>query len=318
MHNFLDFEKPIADLEGKIEELRHLSSDGEVNIAEEVSKLQGKVDKLLRQTYAKLTPWQKTLIARHPDRPHAVDYISALIEDFTPLAGDRSFAEDPALIGGLGRFKGSSVVVLGNEKGADTNDRVAHNFGMARPEGYRKAIRLMELADRFNLPVITLIDTPGAYPGVDAEARGQAEAIARSIETCFQIKVPLISVVIGEGGSGGAMALAAANSVLMMEHSIYSVISPEGCASILWRDGEQSKDAAEALKLTAQDLLSHGVIESIIDEPLGGAHRSPEATISAVGDAIDGTLKELAGLDGGVLKSRRRDKFLKIGSQLPE
>ncbi len=318
MHNFLDFEKPIADLEGKIEELRHLSSDGEVNIAEEVSKLQGKVDKLLRQTYAKLTPWQKTLIARHPDRPHAVDYISSLIEDFTPLAGDRSFAEDPALIGGLGRFKGSSVVVLGNEKGADTNDRVAHNFGMARPEGYRKAIRLMELADRFNLPVITLIDTPGAYPGVDAEARGQAEAIARSIETCFQIKVPLISVVIGEGGSGGAMALAAANSVLMMEHSIYSVISPEGCASILWRDGEQSKDAAEALKLTAQDLLSHGVIESIIDEPLGGAHRSPEATISAVGDAIDGTLKELAGLDGGVLKSRRRDKFLKIGSQLPE
>ena len=318
MHNFLDFEKPIADLEGKIEELRHLSSDGEVNIAEEVSKLQGKVDKLLRQTYAKLTPWQKTLIARHPDRPHAVDYISALIEDFTPLAGDRSFAEDPALIGGLGRFKGSSVVVLGNEKGADTNDRVAHNFGMARPEGYRKAIRLMELADRFNLPVITLIDTPGAYPGVDAEARGQAEAIARSIETCFQIKVPLISVVIGEGGSGGAMALAAANSVLMMEHSIYSVISPEGCASILWRDGEQSKDAAEALKLTAQDLLSHGVIESIIDEPLGGAHRSPEATISAVGVAIDGTLKELAGLDGGVLKSRRRDKFLKIGSQLPE
>ncbi|HJN24582.1 MAG TPA: acetyl-CoA carboxylase carboxyltransferase subunit alpha [Rhodospirillales bacterium] len=318
MHNYLDFEKPIADLEGKIEELRHLSSDGEVNIAEEVSKLQGKVDKLLRQTYAKLTPWQKTLIARHPDRPHAVDYISSLIEDFTPLAGDRSFAEDPALIGGLGRFKGSSVVVLGNEKGADTNDRVAHNFGMARPEGYRKAIRLMELADRFNLPVITLIDTPGAYPGVDAEARGQAEAIARSIETCFQIKVPLISVVIGEGGSGGAMALAAANSVLMMEHSIYSVISPEGCASILWRDGEQSKDAAEALKLTAQDLLSHGVIESIIDEPLGGAHRSPEATISAVGDAIDGTLKELAGLDGGVLKSRRRDKFLKIGSQLPE
>ena len=318
MHNFLDFEKPIADLEGKIEELRHLSSDGEVNIAEEVSKLQGKVDKLLRQTYAKLTPWQKTLIARHPDRPHAVDYISSLIEDFTPLAGDRSFAVDPALIGGLGRFKGSSVVVLGNEKGADTNDRVAHNFGMARPEGYRKAIRLMELADRFNLPVITLIDTPGAYPGVDAEARGQAEAIARSIETCFQIKVPLISVVIGEGGSGGAMALAAANSVLMMEHSIYSVISPEGCASILWRDGEQSKDAAEALKLTAQDLLSHGVIESIIDEPLGGAHRSPEATISAVGDAIDGTLKELAGLDGGVLKSRRRDKFLKIGSQLPE
>ena len=318
MHNYLDFEKPIADLEGKIEELRHLSSDGEVNIADEVTKLQGKVDKLLRQTYAKLTPWQKTLIARHPDRPHAVDYISALIDDFTPLSGDRAFAEDPAMMGGLGRFRGSSVVVLGNEKGNDTNDRVAHNFGMARPEGYRKAIRLMQLADRFKLPVITLIDTPGAYPGVDAEARGQAEAIARSIETCFQIKVPLISVVIGEGGSGGAIALAAANTVLMLEHSIYSVISPEGCASILWRDGEQSKDAAEALKLTAQDLLHHGVIEGIIDEPLGGAHRSREATIRAVGDAIEGNLKELSGFDGGVLKSKRREKFLKIGSRLPD
>lgn len=318
MHNYLDFEKPIADLEGKIEELRHLSSDGEVNIADEVTKLQTKVDKLLRTTYAKLTPWQKTQIARHADRPHAVDYISALIDDFTPLAGDRAFAEDAAMIGGLGRFRGSSVVVIGNEKGADTNDRVAHNFGMARPEGYRKAIRLMELADRFNLPVITLVDTPGAYPGVDAEERGQAEAIARSIETCFQIKVPLISIVIGEGGSGGAMALAAANSVLMLEHAIYSVISPEGCASILWRDGEQAKDAAEALRLTAQDLLHHGVIEGIVAEPLGGAHRSPEATISAVGTAIEDELKALAGLDGGVLKSKRREKFLKIGSTLPE
>jgi len=318
MHNYLDFEKPIADLEGKIEELRHLSSDGEVNIADEVTKLQGKVDKLLRQTYAKLTPWQKTQIARHPDRPHSVDYLDALIADFTPLAGDRAFAEDKAIIGGLGRFRGSSVVVIGNEKGADTDDRVAHNFGMARPEGYRKVVRLMELADRFNLPVITLVDTPGAYPGVDAEARGQAEAIARSIETCFQIKVPLISVVIGEGGSGGAMAMAAANTVLMLEHAIYSVISPEGCASILWRNGEQSKEAAEALKLTAQDLLKLGVIEGIIDEPMGGAHRSPEATISAVGDAIDGSLQDLSGLDGGVLKSKRREKFLKIGSQLPE
>jgi acetyl-CoA carboxylase carboxyl transferase subunit alpha len=318
MHNYLDFEKPIADLEGKIEELRHLSSDGEVNVADEVIKLQAKVDKLLRQTYAKLTPWQKTQIARHPDRPHAVDYIDALIDDFTPLAGDRAFAEDKAMTGGLGRFRGTSVVVLGNEKGTDTNDRVAHNFGMARPEGYRKAIRLMELADRFNLPVITLVDTPGAYPGVDAEARGQAEAIARSIEACFKIKVPLISIVIGEGGSGGAMALAAANCVMMLEHSIYSVISPEGCASILWRDGEQSKEAAEALKLTAQDLLEQGVIEGIIDEPLGGAHRSRDTTINAVGDAIDGCLKDLSGLDGGVLKSRRREKFLKIGSQLPE
>lgn len=317
MHNYLDFEKPIADLEGKIEELRHLSSDGEVNIADEVSKLQGKVDKLLRQTYAKLTPWQKTQIARHPDRPHAVDYISALIDDFTPLAGDRAFAEDAAMLGGLGRFQGSSVVVIGNEKGADTNDRVAHNFGMARPEGYRKAIRLMELADRFNLPVITLVDTPGAYPGVDAEARGQAEAIARSIETCFQIKVPLISIIIGEGGSGGAMALAAANTVMMLEHAIYSVISPEGCASILWRDGDQAKDAAEALKLTAQDLRHHGVIEGIIKEPLGGAHRSRDEAINAVGEAIGEALDNLSGMDGGVLKSRRREKFLKIGSTLP-
>lgn len=318
MHNYLDFEKPIADLEGKIEELRHLSSDGEVNIADEVTKLQSKVDKLLRQTYAKLSPWQKTQIARHPDRPHTVDYVAALIDDFTPLAGDRAFAEDKAMIGGLGRFRGSSVVVIGNEKGADTNDRVAHNFGMARPEGYRKVVRLMELADRFKLPVITLVDTPGAYPGVDAEARGQAEAIARSIETCFQIKVPLISIIIGEGGSGGAMALAAANTVLMLEHAIYSVISPEGCASILWRDGEQSKDAADALKLTAQDLLRLEVIEGIIAEPLGGAHRSRDATISAVGEAIEGSLRDLSGLDGGVLKSKRREKFLKIGAQLPE
>jgi len=317
MHNYLDFEKPIADLEGKIEELCHLSSDGQVNIEEEVSKLQAKVDKLMRQTYAKLSPWQKTQIARHPDRPHAVDYIKFLIDDFTYLAGDRSFAEDPAIIGGLGRFRGSSVVVIGNEKGADTNDRVAHNFGMARPEGYRKAIRLMELADRFNLPVITLIDTPGAYPGVDAEERGQAEAIARSIETCFQIKTPLISVVIGEGGSGGAMALAAANTVTMLEYSIYSVISPEGCASILWRDGEQSEEAADSLKLTAQDLLNLGIVESIVSEPLGGAHRNPEEAIKAVGDVIAENLMELVKLDGSILKSKRREKFLKIGSKIP-
>jgi acetyl-CoA carboxylase carboxyl transferase subunit alpha len=318
MHNYLDFEKSIAALEGKIQELRHLSSDGEINTVDEVTKLQAKVNKLLRQTYAKLSPWQKTQIARHPDRPHAVDYIKVLIDDFTHLAGDRTFAEDPAIVGGLGRFRGSSVVVIANEKGMDTNDRVAHNFGMARPEGYRKAIRLMELADRFHLPVITLVDTPGAYPGVDAEERGQAEAIARSIETCLQIKTPLISVVIGEGGSGGAMALAAANSVTMLEHAIYSVISPEGCASILWRDGKQSKDAADSLKLTAQDLLRLGIIESIVDEPLGGAHRSPDATIMAVGDAIEGNLQDLAGLDGGILKSKRREKFLKIGSKIPE
>ena len=316
MHNYLDFEKPIADLEGKIEELYHLSSDGEVNIEDEVTKIQTKVDKLLRQTYAKLSPWQKTQIARHPDRPHSVDYIKLLIDDFTYLAGDRTFAEDPAIVGGIGRFRGSSVVVIGNEKGADTNQRVAYNFGMARPEGYRKAIRLMKLADRFHLPVITLIDTPGAYPGVDAEERGQAEAIARAIETCLQIKIPLISVIIGEGGSGGAMALAAANSVTMLEHSIYSVISPEGCASILWRDGEQSKDAADSLKLTAQDLYKLEVIENIVEEPLGGAHRNPEAAIMAVGDTIEQNLKNLLDQDGGILKSKRREKFLKIGSKI--
>ena len=239
-----------------------------------------------------------------------------MIDDFTYLAGDRTFAEDPAIVGGIGRFRGSSVVVIGNEKGADTNQRVAYNFGMARPEGYRKAIRLMKLADRFHLPVITLIDTPGAYPGVDAEERGQAEAIARAIETCLQIKIPLISVIIGEGGSGGAMALAAANSVTMLEHSIYSVISPEGCASILWRDGEQSKDAADSLKLTAQDLYKLEVIENIVEEPLGGAHRNPEAAIMAVGDTIEQNLKNLLDQDGGILKSKRREKFLKIGSKI--
>ncbi len=316
MHNYLDFEKPIAELEGKIEDLRHLSSNGGVNIADEVSKLQGKVDKQLRQTYSNLSAWQKTQVARHPDRPHAIDYIGALIDDFTPLAGDRTFAEDKAIVGGLGRFRGRSVVVIGNEKGSDTDTRVERNFGMARPEGYRKAIRLMDLADRFKLPVITLIDTTGAYPGVDAEARGQAEAIARSIEKCFLLKVPIISIVIGEGGSGGAMALAAANSILMLEHAIFSVISPEGCASILWRNGEQNKEAAEALKLTAQDLLKMGVIEGIIAEPLGGAHRSPAATLAAVADALDDVLGEFSSVDGGVLKSRRRERFLKIGSQI--
>jgi acetyl-CoA carboxylase carboxyl transferase subunit alpha len=315
MHNFLDFEKPIAELEGKIEELRHLTGSGGVNIADEVARLQGKVEKLLVQVYTKLTPWQKTQVARHHDRPHAVDYIEGLIEDFTPLAGDRQFAEDPAVIGGLGRFKGASVVVIGNEKGSGTDGRLKHNFGMARPEGYRKAQRLMKLADNFHLPVITLIDTPGAYPGVDAEARGQAEAIARSIEICICLKVPVVSVIIGEGGSGGAMALAAANKVLMQEHAIYSVISPEGCASILWRDGDKAEEAAEALKLTAGDLLELGVIDTIIPEPLGGAHRTRQAAIDTVGSAIQDALNELSGLDGGVLKSRRRDKFLEMGTK---
>ncbi len=315
MHNYLDFEKPVAELEGKIEELRHLTDSDEVNIAEEVGKLQGKADKLLRQTYAKLTAWQKTQVARHPDRPHMLDYIRGLIDEFTPLAGDRLFAEDAAMVGGLGRFRGTSVVVIGHEKGVDTEGRVRHNFGMARPEGYRKAQRLMDLANRFKLPVVTLVDTPGAYPGVDAEARGQAEAIARSIEVCLGLRVPLVSVVIGEGGSGGAIALAAANTVMMLEHSIYSVISPEGCASILWRDGEQAKEAAEALHLTSGDLLELGVIDGIISEPVGGAHRDCQATVEAVGDAIAKALADLTPLDGGRLKALRREKFLEVGKK---
>ncbi len=315
MHNFLDFEKPIAEIEGKIEELRHLSDEGDINIAEEVGKLQGKADRLLRQSYAKLTPWQKTQVARHPDRPHVSDYLANLIEDFTPLAGDRLFGEDRAIIGGLGRFRGYSVVVLGQEKGGDTNSRVAHNFGMARPEGYRKARRLMNLADRFKLPIITLVDTPGAYPGVGAEERGQAEAIARCIETCLKLRVPLISAIIGEGGSGGAIAVATADAVLMLEHAVYSVISPEGCASILWRSGEQSKEAAEALKLTAQDLLKLEVIDEVIPEPLGGAQRGKRETIEAVGDAIEKNLIELRKYKGIVLRDRRRDKFLGMGKK---
>lgn len=312
MH-ILEFEKPIAELEGKIEELRHLADGGDVNIAEEVSRLQAKVDKLLRATYAKLTPWQKTQVARHPERPHALDYIGQLITDFTPLAGDRCFGEDKAIVGGLGRFRGQSVMVLGNEKGHDTETRLKHNFGMAKPEGYRKAKRLMEMADHFRVPVITLVDTAGAYPGVEAEARGQAEAIARSIETCLDLRVPFVSVIIGEGGSGGAIALASANSVLMLEHSIYSVISPEGCASILWRSGENAKDAAEALRLTAQDLHRLGVIDQVVAEPLGGAHRNPDLTMQTLSMAIDGALNEMGGIDGGVLRARRRDKFLEMG-----
>jgi len=313
MHHYLEFEKSIAELEGKIAELRHLTGGGEVNIAEEVTKLQGKVDKQLRTTYAKLSAWQKAQVARHPDRPHALDYIDALIEDFTPLAGDRLFGEDAAIIGGLGRFRGRSVMVLGIEKGSDTESRVTHNFGMAKPEGYRKAQRLMKMADHFGLPVLTFVDTSGAFPGADAEARGQAEAIAKSIEVSFQIRVPFISVVIGEGGSGGAIALASANAVLMLEHSIYSVISPEGCASILWRDGAMNKDAADALRLTAQDLHKLEVIDAIIPEPLGGAHRDPKTAMTAVADEIVRQLENLKDLDGGQLKTKRREKFLDMG-----
>jgi acetyl-CoA carboxylase carboxyl transferase subunit alpha len=315
MQTFLEFEKPIAELEGKIEELRHLTDTGDINIADEVSKLQVKVDRLLRQTYAKLAPAQKVQVARHPNRPHCMDYIEGLIEDFTPLAGDRGFAEDRAIIGGIGRFRGRSAMIIGQEKGHDTETRVRHNFGMAKPEGYRKAIRLMELAERFKLPVITLVDTAGAYPGVGAEERGQAEAIARSIDTCLRLKVPLIATVIGEGGSGGAIALAAADRVLMLEHAIYSVISPEGCASILWRTNTAAAEAAAALRLTAQDLKDLGVIDRVVAEPIGGAHRDRAEVMTAVGNAIEDSLNELRGLDGSALRLKRRDKFLEMGQK---
>jgi len=313
MRHFLDFEKPIAELEGKIEELRRMSDPGGINIADEVGRLTEKADRQLRATYAKLTAWQKTQVARHPDRPRALTYINALITEFTPLAGDRAFADDAAVIGGMGRFRGRSVVVLGTEKGADTDTRVKHNFGMARPEGYRKARRLIELAGRIGLPLLTFVDTSGAYPGIDAEARGQAEAIARSIEACLEAPVPLVATIIGEGGSGGAIALAAGDYVLMLEHAIYSVIPPEGCAAILWRDQTQTATAAEALRLTADDLKRLRLIDAVIPEPLGGAHRDPAATIGAVGEALAAALAPLVGLDGALLRARRREKFLEMG-----
>jgi acetyl-CoA carboxylase carboxyl transferase subunit alpha len=315
MRQFLDFERPISELEGKIEELRHLSTTGEINIADEVGRLENTANRLLRQTYARLTPWQKVQVARHPERPHCLDYIGGLITDFVPLAGDRAFAEDAAVIGGIGRFRGRSILVLGTEKGADTTARLRHNFGMAKPEGYRKARRLMRLADRFGLPVLTFVDTNGAFPGIDAEARGQAEAIARAIETCLDIKVPLVASVIGEGGSGGAIALAAGNTVLMLEHAIYSVIPPEGCSAILWRDGGHAQEAAEALRLTAQDLLGLGVVDRVVPEPLGGAHRLPKEAVEQLGTAIDEALRPLLGLDGPTLRSQRREKFLAMGQR---
>ena len=315
MLTFLEFEKPIAELESKIEELRNLTHNGDINIAEEVGKLQVKVDRLLRQTYAKLLPSQKVLVARHPNRPHVSDYLAALIEDFTPLAGDRLFGEDRAIIGGLGRFRGYSAVIIGQEKGNDTESRVRHNFGMAKPEGYRKAQRLMQLAERFKLPVITLVDTMGAYPGVDAEQRGQAEAIAKGIEVGLRVKTPIVSVIIGEGGSGGAIAIATGDRVLMLEHSIYSVISPEGCASILWRNGGLASEAAVALRLTAQDLKELAVVDAVVPEPIGGAHRDSQAAIRAVGDAVEEALAELRNENGAVLRSRRREKFLAMGQK---
>jgi acetyl-CoA carboxylase carboxyl transferase subunit alpha len=314
MQSFLGFEDSIAELEGKMEELRHLNDIGDIKIADEVSKLQDRIEKALQQTYSKLSSAQKVQVARHPNRPHCVDYIEGLVDDFTSLAGDRAYSEDAAILGGLGRFRGRSVVVIGQEKGNDTESRVKHNFGMARPEGYRKAMRLMDLAERFEIPIVTFVDTPGAYPGLGAEERGQAEAIARSIEKCLALTAPIVSVVIGEGGSGGAIAIAAANRVLMMEYAIYSVISPEGCASILWRSADYAEEAAEALKMTADDLLEFGVIDSIVPEPLGAAHRSSSEAIRAVGDAVEENLRELDGLDGVTLRSRRRERFLTLGN----
>ena len=316
MRPFLDFEKPIAELEGKIEELRQMQEPGGINIAEEISRLTDKADKQLRATYARLTPWQKAQVARHPNRPKALTCLHALISDYTPLAGDRAFAEDAAIVGGLGRFRGRPVVVIGTEKGDDTESRVAHNFGMARPEGYRKARRLLELAGRFSLPVLTFVDTSGAFPGIDAEARGQAEAIARSVEACLQAPVPIVATIIGEGGSGGAIALAAADRVLMLEHAIYSVISPEGCASILWRDAAQAATAAEALRLTAEDLRALRLVDTVVAEPLGGAHRDPQASVAAVGEAVALALAGLAGLDGAALIAKRRDKYLAMGREI--
>jgi len=313
MLTYLDFEKPIAELDTRVAELRETASNGSVDIDAEVEKLESKAAKLLRDTYAKLTPWQKTQVARHPERPHFKDYVAGLAEDFVPLAGDRAFGDDPAIIGGLARIDGRRVMLIGHEKGDDTASRLKHNFGMAKPEGYRKAIRLMQLADRFGVPVVTLVDTPGAFPGVEAEERGQAEAIARSTEQCLALKVPMIAVIVGEGGSGGAVAIAAANRVLMFEHAIYSVISPEGCASILWRTGDKAAEAADAMKITAVDLHGLGVIDRIIPEPVGGAQRDPAAAIGALKGAVVEELDGCGVLGPDELLAQRRAKFLAIG-----
>ncbi len=315
MMTFLEFEKPIAELEGKIRELRSFAGGaGQVDISSEVGQLETKLSKLLKETYAGLSPSQKIQVARHPERPHFQDIVGHLFEDFTPLAGDRAFGEDEALLGGLARFRGQACVVMGHEKGSDTESRIRHNFGMARPEGYRKAIRLMDMAERFNLPVLTLVDTSGAYPGVGAEERGQAEAIARSTDKCLQVGTPLVTCIVGEGGSGGAVAIAAANKVLMMEHAVYSVISPEGCASILWRTNEKAADAANALKITAQDLLKLGVIDGVVAEPLGGAHRDPSRAMNMLGDTLEDALRDMAGVSGDRLRELRREKFLAMGN----
>ena len=314
---YLDFEKPIAELESKIEDLKSLGNgESSVSIEDEVKQLELKAKSALEQIYSSLSPWQKTQVARHPERPHCKDYIDTLIEDFVPLAGDRYYSEDRAIIGGVGRFRGRSVVVIGNEKGYDTESRLDHNFGMARPEGYRKAVRLMKMADKFGMPVITFVDTAGAYPGIGAEERGQAEAIARSIDCCLDVTVPIVSVVIGEGGSGGAVAIATANRVLMLEHAIYTVASPEAAASILWRDSSRAQDAATNMKITAQDLIQFGIIDVIITEPLGGAHRDKSAIMQITGNMVERALREFDGLPGDDIKQARHDKFLEIGRSL--
>jgi acetyl-CoA carboxylase carboxyl transferase subunit alpha len=314
MRSYLDFEKPVAELEAKVEELRAMGEAGNaVAVGDEISRLESKAAVALKELYAELTPWQKTQVARHPQRPHCLDYISGLISNFIPFAGDRKFGDDAAIIGGFGRFRGESVCVIGHEKGSDTESRLKHNFGMARPEGYRKAVRLMEMADRFGIPVISLIDSAGAYPGIGAEERGQAEAIARSTDACLSLGVPNVAVILGEGGSGGAIAIATANCVLMLEHAIYSVISPEGAASILWHDTTKAQEAATSMKITAQDMVRFGVIDTVVPEPTGGAHRDPQAAIAATGDAIAAALSELQGLDREAVRKQRREKFLTMG-----
>ena len=314
MRSYLDFEKPVAELEAKVEELRALARTGAaVSVSDEVNRLEEKAADTLADLYTNLSPWQKTQVARHPQRPHCLDFVAALFTDFVPLAGDRKFGDDNAVVGGFGRFYGESACLIGHEKGSTTEARLKHNFGMARPEGYRKAVRLMEMADRFGIPVVSLVDTAGAYPGIDAEERGQAEAIARSTETCLNLGVPNVAVVLGEGGSGGAIAIATANRVMMLQHAIYSVISPEGAASILWRDSSRAQDAATNMKITSDDMMRLGIIDEIIPEPVGGAHRDPAAAIASTGKAIERALRDLAGLDRDTVRRQRREKFLNIG-----
>jgi len=315
MRSYLDFEKPVAELDSKIDELRTLAAGG-TDISEEVSRIEEKAAQALAELYASLTPWQKTLVARHPQRPHFTDFINGLITEFTPLAGDRKFADDEALLGGFGRFRGESICVMGQEKGASTESRIKHNFGMARPEGYRKAVRLMEMAERFGLPVLSIVDSAGAYPGIGAEERGQAEAIARSTDACLSLGVPNVALITGEAMSGGAIAITTANRVLMLEHAIYSVISPEAASSILWRDGTKAQEAATSMKITAQDMLRFGVIDTILKEPVGGAHREPQAMITAAGEAIETAFVELRNLDAEAIRKQRRQKFLDIGRKL--